>query len=480
MKSQAPTVVPVILSGGNGTRLWPMSRELYPKQLLPLLGETSLLQETAWRVRGGGFAPPVVVCGEPHRFIIAEQLRALGIEPAAIVLEPVARSTAPAIAAAAVMVAHRDPEAVLLVCPADHRIEDVQAFRAAVRTAAAVAAEGHLVTFGIPASAPETGFGYIRAGSPLGGHADAARVAEFVEKPDEELARRMVEEGGWTWNSGMFVFPPRLFLDELCRLQPEIALNVTGAVETARPDLDFVRLNQSLFERCPSISVDNAVMEHTARAAVVRGDFGWDDVGSWSSLWRMGERDQVDNVVIGDVVDNGSTGSYLRSEGMLVATLGLKDTIVVATSDVVLVADKAHDQEVKQVVERLRQWGRPEASAHSVVYRPWGSYEAIDAGPGYQVKHIMVKPGHRLSLQTHSKRAEHWVVISGRADVVRGDDCLTLEERMSIDVPVGCMHRLSNPGPDLLHLIEVQTGSYLGEDDIVRLDDAYGRLSSSA
>ena len=480
MKSLAPTVVPVILSGGNGTRLWPMSRELYPKQLLPLLGETSLLQETAWRVRGRDFAAPLLVCGESHRFIIAEQLRALGIEPTAIVLEPVARGTAPAIAAAAVMLAHRDPDAVLLVCPADHRIGDQEAFREAVRTAAAVAAEGHLVTFGIPATAPETGYGYIRAGKSLGRHKGAARVSEFVEKPSEERALQMVERGDWTWNSGMFVFPPRLFLDELCRLQPDIVLNVTAAVETAQPDLDFVRLDQSLFERCPMISVDNAVMEITDRAAVVRGDFGWDDVGSWSSLWRMGEHDQADNVILGDVVDKGSNGSYLRSEGMLVATLGLTDTVVVATSDVVLVADKSHDQEIKQVVERLRAWGRSEASAHSVVYRPWGGYESIDAGPGYQVKHIMVKPGHRLSLQTHSKRAEHWVVISGTADVVRGDDCLTLEERMSIDVPVGCKHRLSNPGPDLLHLIEVQSGIYLGEDDIVRLDDVYGRLSTSA
>ena len=481
MESVVRTVVPVILSGGNGTRLWPMSRELYPKQLLPLLGELSLLQETAWRVHGHGFAPPVVVCGEPHRFIIAEQLRSLGIHPRGILIEPVARGTAPAIAAAATMVARTDPDAVLLVCPADHNIVDRDAFRAAVATAAEVAAEGHLVTFGIPATTPETGYGYIQAGGPLGSHQGASRVGRFVEKPSLARAQEMVADGSWTWNSGMFVLPPRLFLEELTRLAPDVASNAAAAVNAAAPDLDFVRLAPSSFERCPTVSIDNAVMEHTDRAAVVRAEFGWDDVGSWSSLWRMGDKDKAGNVVVGDVVDDGSSGCYVRSDGVLVSTIGLTDTIVVATKDVVLVADRARDQQVKLVVEQLRRAHRTEAKAHPVVYRPWGCYEAVDAGPGYQVKHISVKPGQRLSLQTHSKRAEHWVVISGTAEVVRGEDSLVLRERESIDVPVGCMHRLSNPGPEMLHLIEVQTGSYLGEDDIVRLDDAYGRdMSSSA
>ena len=481
MDSVVRPVVPVILSGGNGTRLWPMSRELYPKQLLPLLGELSLLQETAWRVHGHGFAPPVLVCGEPHRFIIAEQLRSLGIRPMKIVLEPAARGTAPAIAAAAVMIARSDPDALMLVCPADHNIVDRDAFRAAVATAAEVAAEGHLVTFGIPATTPETGYGYIQAGAPVGRHDDARRVGTFVEKPSAEVAQQMVDDGSWTWNSGMFLLPPRLFLDELTRLEPELARNVTAAVNAAQPDLDFVRLASAPFERCQTVSIDNAVMERTERAAVVRAEFGWDDVGSWSSLWRLGDQDQAGNVVMGDVFNEGSTGCYVRSDGVLVTTLGLTDTIVVATKDVVLVADKAHDQQVKDVVQRLRATGRSEASAHPVVYRPWGCYEAVDAGPGYQVKHISVKPGHRLSLQTHAKRAEHWVVISGTAEVVRGGDDLTLHERDSIDVPVGCVHRLSNPGPEMLHLIEVQTGSYLGEDDIIRLDDVYGReMSSSA
>ena len=485
------SVVPVILSGGTGTRLWPMSRELHPKQLLPLMGEISLLQETAWRVAGHGLEKPILVSSDAHRFVVAEQMRTIGIRPRAIMLEPAARNTAPAIAAAAMLLLRSSPEALMLVCPADHSIRNRDAFRTAVSAAAEVAGQGHLVTFGIPATGPETGYGYIRgAGAlPVTGAPDvttadggsdprrprAARVSAFVEKPTLEVARRMVEEGGWSWNSGMFLFPPRLYLDELSRLAPDIVSSVSAALDAAEPDLDFVRLGAQEFESSPAISVDKAVMEHTARAAVVSADFGWDDVGSWSSLWRMGDQDAGGNVVSGDVLNHASSNCYVRSDGVLVATVGLEDTIVVATPDAVLVADRSHDQEVKQVVETLKDWGRTEATAPRVVYRPWGTYEAVDAGPGYQVKHIMVRPGHQLSLQTHAYRAEHWVVVSGTADVVRGDDRLTLHERMSIDVPVGCLHRLANPGPEPLHLIEVQTGPYLGEDDIVRYEDAYGR-----
>ena len=468
-------VVPVILSGGTGTGLWPMSRELFPKQLLPLLAEVSLLQQTAWRVQGHEFSAPLLMCGEEHRFAVAQQMRDLGIEPRAIVLEPVGRGTAPPIAVAARLVAADDPDAVMLVLPSDHAVGDPTAFAEAVRAAAAVAVEGHLVGFGVPATRPETGFGYIRSGVGLVGHDTAYEVKDFVEKPSRAFARDLVAAGDWTWNSGMFVFPPRLFLDELERLRPDVLEAVTGALRTARVDLDFVRLDEREFTRSPTVSVDHAVMEHTGRAAVVNADFGWNDVGSWSGLWQMGDRDQNGNVVLGDVLTDASSGCYLRADGVLLATLGLEETIVVDTSDVVLVANRTHDQQVREVVQKLKDRGRIEASSHRVVYRPWGSYESVDSGPGYQVKHLTVKAGHTLSLQTHEQRAEHWVVISGVADVVRGDETLVLTETMSIDVPVGCPHRLGNTGPGLLHLVEVQTGSYLGEDDIVRLADDYGR-----
>jgi mannose-1-phosphate guanylyltransferase/mannose-6-phosphate isomerase len=471
-------ITPVILSGGTGTRLWPLSREEYPKQLLPLLGDESLLQDTVRRVTGPRYTPPVLVCGEAHRFLIAEQLRTLEASPRAILLEPVARNTAPAVTAAAHLVAQDDPDGLLLVCPSDHSIAHVDVFEEAVAQAAAVAAEGRLVTFGIPARTPETGFGYIRGDGSIQNHPYAAHVAEFVEKPTEDLAREMVAQGEWRWNSGMFLFPAGLFLDELRRYAPDIDHAVAAAFAAARADLDFVRLDEEEFARCPSLSVDKAVMEHTDRAAVVDAALGWDDVGSWSALWRLETPDEAGNVLLGDTVDAGSSGCYVRSDGVLVATIGLEDTVVVATADVVLVADRARTQEVKNVVERLRGVGRPEATAHRVVHRPWGSYEVIDSGPGYQVKHLSVRPGHQLSLQTHEHRAEHWVVVSGTADVVRGEDRLRIQGHMSVDIPIGCVHRLGNPGPEPLHLVEVQTGDYLGEDDIVRLTDAYGRIPS--
>jgi len=481
MHPASHTITPVILSGGSGTRLWPLSRELHPKQVLPLVGQHSLLQQTARRVSGPTFADPLVVCGDSHRFIIAEQLRALDVEPRAIVLEPVGRNTAPAIAAAALLLTgdgadrRTSDDALMLVCPSDHHIGDSEAFLDAVSAAAAVATEGYLVTFGIPAHAPETGYGYIRAADPIEGHRLASRVAEFVEKPTAEVARGLVAQGTWSWNSGLFMFSTRLFLEELRRYAPDIEETAVAAVRSATPDLDFVRLGSPEFTACRSISVDHAVMEHTRRAAVVCTDFGWDDVGSWSSLWRMGRADAAGNVVAGDVVDRGSTGCYVRSEGALVATVGLEDTVVVATADVVLVADRTRDQEIKEIVSELKQMERQEAISHPVVHRPWGSYEVIDTGLGYQVKHLSVRPGQQLSLQVHAQRAEHWVVVSGTADVVRGEDRLTIGPRMSIDIPIGCVHRLGNSGPDALHLIEVQTGTYLGEDDIVRLEDVYGR-----
>ncbi len=477
--SEGRVVVPVILSGGTGTRLWPLSRELYPKQLLPLLSEVSLLQQTAWRVRGAGFAPPMVVCSAEHRFVIAEQLRSLGIQPSAIVLEPSPRDTAPALAAAAELVAARDPEALMLVLPSDHAVEDPEAFREAVASAATVAGAGHLVTFGMAPRSAETGFGYIKQGKALP-DLPGFGIERFVEKPDAQSAKRFVSSGHWWWNSGMFVFPPRLFLEELSGLEPLLAKHVADSVSRARPDLDFLRLEEGSFTAAPAISVDHAVMEHTKRAAVVPADFGWSDVGSWSALWEMGERDESQNVILGDVITDDAAGCYLRSDGPLVAALGLRDTVVVATTDAVLVADRGRDQQVKAIVQRLKKQGRDEAITHRLVYRPWGSYEGIDAGPGYQVKHITVKPGHQLSLQRHAHRSEHWVVISGVAEVTRGKQVLTLREQMSCDVPVGVDHRLANPGPEMLHLIEVQTGGYLGEDDIVRLDDVYGRGAEPA
>jgi len=467
-------VVPVILSGGTGTRLWPLSRELYPKQLLPLLSEVSLLQQTAWRVRGAGFAPPLVVCSAEHRFVIAEQLRDLGIQPLAIVLEPTPGDTAPAVAAAAELVASHDPEALMLVLPSDHAVQDTAGFQAAVRSASTVAAAGHLVTFGVAPRSPETGFGYIEQGAALP-DLPGFRIDRFVEKPDAEAAEGFVEAGHWWWNSGMFVFPPRLYLDELAAFEPKIAKHVSDAVGQARPDLDFLRLDEESFTAAPAISVDHAVMEHTDRAAVVLTHFDWNDVGSWSALWEMGEHDDNGNALLGDVITDSASGCYLRGDGVLVAALGLRDTVVVATKDAVLVADRGRDQDVKTIVQRLKEQGRDEALSHRTVYRPWGSYEALESGPGFQVKHITVKPGHRLSLQRHKHRSEHWVVISGVAEVTRGKQVLTLHEQMSVDVPVGVNHRLANPGPEVLHLIEVQTGTYLGEDDIVRLDDTYGR-----
>jgi mannose-1-phosphate guanylyltransferase/mannose-1-phosphate guanylyltransferase/mannose-6-phosphate isomerase len=471
----ANTIVPVILSGGAGTRLWPLSRELYPKQLLPLLSDKSLLQETATRVHGTAFAAPLIVCNDEHRFIIAEQLRQLQIVPRAIVLEPVARNTGPAVTAAAHMVAGQDQDALMLVLPSDHSIQDVAAFHKAIETAAAAARTGRLVTFGITPERAETGYGYIKRGMPLDGVAGAYAIERFVEKPDAKTAEGYLAEGKWSWNSGMFLFPARPFLDELRRFEPAMASAVADSVGSSNRDLDFTRLAKNGFARAPAKSVDYAVMEKTDKAAVVPASLGWSDVGAWSALWEIGKKDNAGNVVVGDVIAHETTNSYLRSDRVLLATLGIDDAVVVATSDVVLVASKDRVQDVKKIVEQLKAKNRSEAVSHPIVYRPWGSYESIDSGPRHQVKHIVVKPGHKLSLQKHAHRAEHWVVVSGVARVTRDEDILTLRENMSTYLPVGCVHRLENPGPGPLHLIEVQSGGYLGEDDIVRLEDTYGR-----
>lgn len=465
---------PVILSGGSGSRLWPLSRESFPKQLLPLAGERTMLQDTAARVADPNlFGPLTVVANQEHRFVIAEQLREIGIETPRIVLEPVARNTAPAVAVAALLALEADPEALVLVMPADHVILDVAGFHRAVRAGEAAARTGGLVLFGIEPDSPATGYGYIQTGETLSG--EVRRVARFIEKPPLEAAEAYVRDGGYLWNSGIFLLPAGAFLAELERHEPDVHAAATAALAEAERDLIFLRLSKTPFASSPSISVDHAVMERTDAAGVVPSDFAWSDVGAWSALWEIGERDNVENVVIGDVVAHGTKRSYIRSDGPVVATVGLEDVIVVAGPDAVLVARKDADQEVKQVVEALKARNHPTTTQNRRMYRPWGWYEGVHAGDRFQVKRITVNPGEKLSLQKHFHRAEHWVVVNGTALVTVDGSERLLGENESVYIPLGAVHRLSNPGKVPLNLIEVQSGAYLGEDDIVRLEDAYAR-----
>ncbi len=467
---------PVILSGGSGTRLWPMSRALYPKQLLALTGEQSLLQETARRVAGdAGFAAPLIIANEEHRFIIAEQLREIGVVPAALVLEPVGRNTAPAACVAALRLESAEPDALMLVMPSDHAIGAPAAFRAATERAAAAARSGRLVTFGVTPERAETGFGYIAKGQAIKGHDGAFEVAGFVEKPDPETAERYVASGDYFWNSGIFLFPVALYLGELQRLRPEMLAACKAALAGAKADADFIRLDKTEFASCPGDSIDYAVMEHTDKAAVVPVAMGWSDLGSWDALWEMAERDERGNALAGNVVAEATRNCYLRSEAGLVAAIGVEDLVVVATDDAVMVAPRGRTQEVRTLVGRLLAEKRDEADALSTVHRPWGTYRTLHHGHRVQVKHIMVRPGGKLSLQMHHHRAEHWVVVQGTAKVVRGNEEMVLTEDQSTYIPLGTPHRLENPGKIPLHLIEVQSGSYLGEDDIVRFEDHYGR-----
>jgi mannose-1-phosphate guanylyltransferase / mannose-6-phosphate isomerase len=467
-------LVPVILSGGAGTRLWPLSRELYPKQLLRLVAERTMLQETVARTEGlPGLAPPIVVCNENHRFMVAEQLRELGTAPQAIVLEPQGRNTAPAAAIAALLVSGgADADPVLLVLPADHVITDVPAFQAAVAVGRVAAESGSLVTFGVVPDRAETGYGYIRRDA---GPGPAFSVAKFVEKPDSATARGYVESGEYYWNSGMFMFRASAYLAELGRYAPAMLAACRAALAAAGRDLDFLRLPAQEFASCPSDSIDYAVMEKTDRAVVVPLAAGWSDVGSWAALADALPRDAEGNVTAGDVLTEDSSGCYLHSTSRLVAAVGLRDHVVVETKDAVLVAPRDRVQDVKELVAELKARGRYETSLHREVYRPWGSYDSIDSGDRFQVKRLIVNPGATLSLQLHHHRAEHWVVVTGTAKVTRGDEVFTLSENESTYIPIGARHRIENPGKIPLHIIEVQSGTYLGEDDIVRFEDRYGR-----
>ncbi len=471
-----PRIVPVILSGGTGTRLWPMSRKLLPKQFLPLVSERTMLQDTVERLAGlPDCSAPVVVANTEHRFLAAEQLHSIGAAPRATLLEPVGRNTAPAIAAAALAVAREEPDAALLVLPSDHLIRDVPAFHAAIARARLAAQAGFLVTFGIRPSAPATGYGYIEAGEPLERVPDARRIKRFVEKPDLATARRFVADGAFFWNSGMFLFGAARLLDELRRLRPEMLAAVERSLASGVRDLDFLRLGEAAFSACPSESIDYAVMEHTAQGAMVPGEFGWSDVGSWSELWEIGAKDAQGNVTTGDVALADAKGCYVRADARHVSLLGVEGLLVVETDDAILIAARERAQDVKGVVENLARAQRSEHVSHSRVYRPWGYYESVDAGPRFQVKRLMVKPGQAISLQLHRQRAEHWVVVAGRARVTRGEDTLHLDPNQSTYIPVGVKHRLENPGTEPLFIVEVQSGGYLGEDDIERFDDRYNR-----
>ncbi len=464
-------IIPVLLAGGAGTRLWPVSRDALPKQFLSLVGERSSYQETLLRVKDGLFASPIIITGPDFHFFARRQAEEVGVQ-ATVIIEPMRRDSGPAIAAATAVARQRDPQAVVLALAADHIILDVQKFRETCLAGRAAAEKGYIVTFGIKPNEPKTSYGYIMPGEAVG--TGVHKVKCFVEKPDVDTAERYVSEG-YLWNSGNFLFRADVLLSEVARLEPEMAAAIEDAVNNAKTDLGFLRLAPEAFARAPQKSIDYAVMEKTDRAAVVEGDFGWSDIGSWDALFDITEPNLEGNVVHGEAVTVDTTGCVIHSDGRLTAMVGVEDLVVVSTSDAVMVVPRARAQEVKELTAKLKADNRPEASVHKRVHRPWGYYEAIDMGERFQVKRIVVIPGGMLSLQKHRHRAEHWVVVKGTAEVTIGEDKRSLHENESIYIPIGTVHRLANQGKIPLELIEVQTGSYLGEDDIVRLDDIYQR-----
>ncbi|OUS09147.1 mannose-1-phosphate guanylyltransferase/mannose-6-phosphate isomerase [Rhodobacterales bacterium 52_120_T64] len=467
-------VQPVILAGGSGTRLWPLSRQHYAKQYLALGGDKTLLQETAERLDKLPHVPPLIVCNEETRFLAAEQMRQIGQEGAKILLEPAGRNTAPAIALAALEAVSDGEDPVLLVMPADHKVTNTKVFIDAVKSGVNLSEAGHLVTFGIVPDKPEIGYGYIRRGTSIT-DSEAFVVDSFVEKPERSTAESYLSSGGYYWNSGIFMFRASKYLEELEKFRPDILEACQNAFAAKEEDLHFLRFNEAVFLTCPDESVDYAVMEKTNSAVVLPIDVGWSDIGSWSSLWEASPKNASQNCEVGDVLNLDGSGNYINAGSRLVATIGLEDMVVVETKDVVLVAPKNRVQDVKDIVKHLKDEGRSEYQHHREVYRPWGKYDCVDIGDRYQVKRITVKPGAKLSVQKHHHRAEHWVVVSGTANVTKGEETILLTENQSTYIPLGEVHSLENPGKVPLELIEVQSGSYLGEDDIVRFEDRYGR-----
>lgn len=472
-------MIPVILSGGSGSRLWPLSRKQFPKQFLALTGEDTLFQQTIKRLHLPGMQPPLLVCNQEHRFIVQEQLKAQQLEAQAILLEPFGRNTAPAVAIAAMKLLAEGRDELLLILPADHVLEDQAAFEAALQVAQKAAEHGEMVLFGIPASRPETGYGYIRSMADDSLPRGVVRVQSFVEKPDEERARAFVESGDYFWNSGMFLFRASRYLEELKQHDPDIYDTCLLALERSTIEDDLVLIDAATFECCPDNSIDYAVMEKTRSACLVPLNAGWNDVGSWSSIWDVHAKDNNGNVTKGDVMVHNSRNCLVHGNGKLVSVIGLDDIVVVETKDAMMIAHRDHVQDVKTVVKQLDAQGRSETQNHCEVYRPWGSYDSVDMGGRFQVKHISVKPGATLSLQMHHHRAEHWIVVSGTAEVTCDDKVFLLTENQSTYIPMTSVHRLSNPGKIPLEIIEVQSGSYLGEDDIERLEDIYGRSKAT-